>query len=103
MQKVTQESKIKISEEIMEQISKQHFYYKQKERALSMLVASKEIYKVNREKKREYSAFDPSLVEIKDYKQTTHKTINYDSIKEKNKFWKEKDQDEFKKYWKCWK
>ena len=51
----------------MEQINKQHFYSKQKGRALSMLVTSKEVYKVNRKRKREYSAFDPSPEEIKDY------------------------------------
>ena len=94
-QNVTQESKIELSEEIMEQINKQHFYFKQKGRALSMLVTSKEIYKVNRKRKKEYSAFDPSPEEIKDSKQKRHKPINYDSIKERNKFWK--DQDEFEK------
>ena len=62
-----------------------------------MLVTSKEVYKVNRKRKREYSAFDPSPEEIKDYKQMRHKPINYDSIKEKSKLWKEQDQDEFKK------
>ena len=81
----------------MEQINKQHFYSKQKERGLSMLVTSKEVYKVNRKRKKEYSAFDPSTEEIKDYKQKWHKPINYDSIKDKNKFWKEQDQDEFEK------
>ena len=40
-QKVTQESKIEISEEIMNQINKKHFYSRQKGRALSMLVASR--------------------------------------------------------------
>ena len=34
-----------------------------------MLVTSKEVYKVNRKRKREYSAFDPSPEEIKDYKE----------------------------------
>ena len=81
----------------MEQINKQHFYSKQKGRALSMLVTSKEVYKVNRKRKREYSAFDSSPEEIKDYKQKRHKSINYDSIKVKNKFWKDQDQDEFEK------
>ena len=47
-QKVTQESKIEISEEIMEQINKQHFYSKQKDRALTMLVTSEEVYRVNK-------------------------------------------------------
>ena len=77
----------------MEQINKQHFYSKQKGRALSMLVTSKEVYKVNRKRKREYSAFDPNPEEIKDYKQKRHKPINYDSIKVKNQFWKDQDQD----------
>ena len=50
-QKVTQESKIEISAEIMDQINKKHFYSRQKGRALSMLVSSREIYKVNRKRK----------------------------------------------------
>ena len=54
-QKVTQESKIEISEEIMNQINKKHFYSRQKGRVLSMLVASREIYKVNRKRKKEYA------------------------------------------------
>ena len=49
-----------------------------------MLVTSKEVYKVNRKRKRENSAFDPSPEEFKDYKQKRHKPINYDSIKEKS-------------------
>ena len=81
----------------MEQINKQHFYSKQKGRALSMLMTSKEVYKVNRKRKKEYSAFDPSPEEIKDYKQKRHKPINYDSIKENSKLCKEQDQDEFEK------
>ena len=39
-QKVTQESKIDLPEEIMNQINKKHFYSIQKGRALSMLVAN---------------------------------------------------------------
>ena len=81
----------------MEQVNKQHFNSKQKERGLSMLVTNKEVYKVNRKRKREYSVFDLSTEEIKDYKQKRHKPIIYDSIKDKNKFWKEQDQDEFEK------
>ena len=59
-QKVTQESKIEISAEIMDQISKKHFYSRQKGRALSMLVSSREIYKVNRKRKREYKPYELS-------------------------------------------
>ena len=36
----------------MNQIKMRHFYFRQKGRALSMLVASREIYKVNRKRKR---------------------------------------------------
>ena len=42
-QKVTQENKLEISEEIMNQINKKHYYSRQNGRALSMLVANKEI------------------------------------------------------------
>ena len=80
----------------MKQINKKHFYSKQKGRAISMLVTSKEVYKVNRKRKRKCSAFDPSPEEIKDFKQKRHKPINYNSIKENNNFWK--DQIEFEKH-----
>ena len=60
-----------------------------------MLVTSREVYKVNRKRKKKYSAFDPSPEEIKEYKQKRHKPINYDSIKEKSNIWKDQEQDEF--------
>ena len=47
----------------MEQINKKHFYSKQKGRALSMLVTDKEIYKINRKRKKEYSAYEPTIEE----------------------------------------
>ena len=53
-QKVTQESKIEISEEIINYINK-NIFTRQKGRALSMLLASREIYKVNKKRKREYT------------------------------------------------
>ena len=52
-QKVNQESKIEISGDNELKINKKHFCPRQKGRALSMLVASREIYKVNRKRKRE--------------------------------------------------
>ena len=52
----------------MEQINKKNFYSKQKGRALSMLVTDKEIYKINRKRKSEYSAYDRTLEESKEYK-----------------------------------
>ena len=64
-QKVTQESKIEISAEIMDQINKKHFYSRQKGRALFMIVSSREIYKVNRKIKREYKPYDVSKEEIR--------------------------------------
>ena len=51
-QKVIQKSNLEISEEIMSQINKKHFYSRQKGRALLILVASREIYKVNWKWKR---------------------------------------------------
>ena len=52
-QKVTQESRIEISADIMEQINKKHFYSKQKGRALSMLVSDKKnIQDKQKEKER---------------------------------------------------
>ena len=44
----------------MDQINKKHFYSRQKGRALSMLVSSREIYKVNRKRKREYKPYELS-------------------------------------------
>ena len=81
-QKVTQESRIEISADIMEQINKKHFYSKQKGRALSMLVTDKEIYKINRKRKREYSAYEPTIEESKEYKSRRLKPINYDFVNE---------------------
>ena len=66
----------------MEQISKKHFYSKQKGRALSMHVTDKEIYKINRKRKREYSAYEPTLEESKEYQIKRLKPLNYDSVNE---------------------
>ena len=79
----------------MEQINKKHFNSKQKGRALSMLVTDKEIYKINRKRKREYSAYEPTLEESKEYKIKRLKPLNYDSVNENSLIWKENDQDEF--------
>ena len=83
-QKVTQESKIEISEEIMNQINKKHFYSRQKGRALSMLVASREVYKVNRKRKREYAPYEVSKEETKEYqKKDQSQWIMIDIMREK--------------------
>ena len=83
-QKVTQESKIEISVEIMDQINKKHFYSRQKGRALSMLVSSREIYKVNRKRKRkrEYKPYELSKEEMKNYKQKRSKPMNFNEENE---------------------
>ena len=94
-QKVTQESRIEISADIMEQINKKLFYSKQKGRALSMLVTDKEIYKINRKRKREYSAYEPTIEESKEYKSKRLKPQNYDSVNENRLIWKENYQNEF--------
>ena len=94
-QKVTQESKIDISEEIMNQINKKHFYSRQKGRALSMLVASREIYKVNRKRKREYAPYEVSKKETKEYQKKRSKPMNYDSNYNREENWDKNDQEEF--------
>ena len=79
-QKVTQESRIEISADIIKQINRKHFYSKQKGRALSMLVTDKEIYIINRKRMREYSANEPTLEKSKEYKIKRLKPQNYDSV-----------------------
>ena len=96
-QKVTQESKIEISEEIMNQINKKHFYSRQKGRALSMLVASREVYKVNRKRKREYAPYEVSKEEVKEYQKKRSKPMNYDRHNEREENWNKDDQEEFEK------
>ena len=96
-QKVTQESKIEISEEIMNQINKKHFYSKQKGRALSMLVTSREVYKVNRKRKREYAPYEVSKEEVKEYQKKRSKPMNYDKHNVREENWNEDDQEEFEK------
>ena len=75
-QKVTQESIIETSEDIVNQINIKHFYSRQKGRALSMLVVSREIYKVNRKRKREYTPFEISKEEVKEYQKKRSKPMN---------------------------
>ena len=79
----------------MEQINKKHFYSKQKGRALSMLVTDKEIYKINRKRKWEYSAYEPTIEESKEYKSKRLKPLNYDSVNENRKIWNENEQIKF--------
>ena len=93
-QKVTQESKIEISEEIMNQINKKHFYSKQKGRALSMLVTSREVYKVNRKRKREYTPYEVSK-EVKEYQKKRSKPMDYERQYDNEDKWEENDQEEF--------
>ena len=98
-QKVTQESKIEISEEIMNQINKKHFYSKQKGRALSMLVASREVYKVNRKRKREYAPYEVSKEEVKEYQKKRSKPMNYDRHNEEKKTGMKMIKKSLKKKW----
>ena len=90
-QKVTQENKIEISAEIMDQINKKHFYSRQKGRALSMLVSSREVYKVNR--KREYKPYKVNKEEMKNYKQKRSKSMNFDEENEEIKLRKEEKEE----------
>ena len=92
-QKVTQESKIEISEEIMNQINKKHFYSRQKGRALSMLVISREVYKAI--KKREYTPYEISKEEVKEYQKKRSKPMNIERSYDNDGKWEENDQEEF--------
>ena len=77
---------MEISAEIMGQINKKHFYSRQKGRALFMLVSSREIYKVNRKRKREYKPYELSKEEMKNYKQKRSKPMNFnEDNEERNK------------------
>ena len=60
-----------------------------------MLVTDKEIYKINRKRKRECSTYEPTIEESKEYKSKRSKPINYDSVNENRLIWKENDQNEF--------
>ena len=69
----------------MNQINKKHFYSKQKWRALSMLITSREVYKVNRNRKREYASYEMSKEEVKEYQNKRSKPMNYDRHNERRK------------------
>ena len=75
-QKVSQDSKIEISEEKMNKINKNYFYFLLKERAFSMLVASRKIYKVNRKRKRGYTSYEVSKEEVKEYQKKRSEQMN---------------------------
>ena len=94
-QKVTQESKIEILEETRNQINKKKIYKKLKERALSMIVGSREIYKVNRKRKREYTPYEVSKEEVKEYQKKRSKPMDYERRYDNDGKWEENDQEEF--------
>ena len=60
-----------------------------------MLVTDKEIYKINRKRKREYSAYEPTIEKSKEYKSKRLKPLNYDSVNENRKTWNDNEQIEF--------
>ena len=51
----------------MNQINKKHVYSRQKRRSFSMLVVAKEIYKVNRKRKKVYIPYEVNKFEVKEY------------------------------------
>ena len=57
-----------------------------------MLVTDKEICKINI-KKREYSAYEWTIEESKEYKSKRLKSRKYDSVNENKKIWNENDQN----------
>ena len=58
----------------MNQINKEHFYSRQKGRALSMLVTRREIYKVNRKKKKECIPYEVSKEKIEEFQKKRDQT-----------------------------
>ena len=51
----------------MNQINKKHLYQRQKGRALFMLMARREVYKINKKIKREYVPYEVSKEETIEY------------------------------------
>ena len=68
----------------MNQINKKHFSHRHKGRALSMLVASREISKINRKQKREYTPCEASKNEVKEYQNKRSKPIDYERTYDKD-------------------
>ena len=62
-----------------------------------MLVASREVYKVNRKRKREYAPYEVSKEEVKEYQKKRSKPMNYDRHNEREENWNKDDQEEFEK------
>ena len=62
-----------------------------------MLVTSREVYKVNRKRKREYAPYEVSKEEVKEYQKKRSKPMNYDRHNEREENWNEDDQEEFEK------
>ena len=60
-----------------------------------MLVASREIYKVNRKRKREYTPYEVSKEEVKEYQKKRSKPMDYERSYDKDRRWEENDQEEF--------
>ena len=61
----------------MDQINKKHFFSRQNELALLMLVLSREFYYVNRKRKREYKPYEVRNEEMKNYRQKRSKPKNF--------------------------
>ena len=69
----------------MNQINTKHFYSRQKGRELSILVANREVYKLNRKRKREDVPYEVSKEETKEYQKKRSKPINYESSYDNDK------------------
>ena len=62
-----------------------------------MLVTSREVYKVNRKRKREYILYVVSKEEVKEYQKKRSKPMNYDRHNEREENWNEDNHEEFEK------
>ena len=60
-----------------------------------MLVTSREIYKVNRKRKRESTPYEVSKEEVKEYQKKRSKPMNDERRYNNDVRWEENDQEEF--------
>ena len=60
-----------------------------------MLVTSREVYKVNRKRKREYTPYEVSKEEVKEYQKKRSKPMDTERSNDNDGKWEENDQEEF--------
>ena len=80
----------------MKQINQKNLNWRQKE-VHSYNVASREIYKINKKRKREYTPYKACEEEIKEYQKKRSKLMDYERHCDNDGRWEENDQEEVKR------